>query len=115
MKNIDEDMINEALGLSVKKKHTTEVLTSFDLKELLSRGNTTRDSTSAERVSGLGAEPVRVHEHIDRIYQNGEIAQIFRVRVEIPYRLDFHMKRLVQIHLACTNIRLSCIHETVCK
>lgn len=61
----DEDLINEALGLKKKRKH--EVETDFDtpeMKLLLERGNTERDSEDIQRVAGLGGAPAKVHEHI---------------------------------------------------
>ena len=45
----------EALGMKPKRQRTYEGLEREELKALLSRGETERGSTDAERVSGLGA------------------------------------------------------------
>ena len=64
----DEDLINEALGLKKKRKvATTNDLDAIDIKALLARGGSGRDEdTDASRIQGLGAAPAKVHEHIER-------------------------------------------------
>jgi Multiple myeloma tumor-associated len=64
----DEDLINEALGLKKKRRHEVDAdLESDEMKQLLERGNTERDSTDIQRVIGLGGAPAKVHEHIQTL------------------------------------------------
>lgn len=66
----DDDVINEALGLKPKRKRIIETqLDSAEVKQFLSRGGmeTERSSVDIERVQGLGAAPVKVHDHIERL------------------------------------------------
>jgi hypothetical protein len=67
MKQNDDDLINEALGLKPRKrKFVDNQLQKDDLKRLFSRGETERASVDIERIEGLGAAPAKFHEHIDR-------------------------------------------------
>jgi Multiple myeloma tumor-associated len=64
----DEDLINEALGLKKKRRHEVDAdLESDEMKQLLERGNTERDSTDIQRIIGLGGAPAKVHEHIQTL------------------------------------------------
>lgn len=64
----DEDLINEALGLKKKRRHEIDAdLESDEMKQLLERGNTERDSTDIQRVVGLGGAPAKVHDHIQTL------------------------------------------------
>ena len=67
LKEKDEELINEALGIkSTRKKEVETNLDSVDLKHLLAKGNLERAGLEAERVEGLGAGAVKTHEHIPR-------------------------------------------------
>lgn len=68
MRQLDEDLLNETLGLTRKKSRVSNAqLDSGELKQLLERGTTERSSTDAERVKGLGAAPIKAHDHLDRV------------------------------------------------
>ena len=73
----DEDLINEALGL--KKKRRREVETDFDsveIRQLLEKGNTERDSEDTQRIIGLGGAPAKLHEHIETLsYHEKELVR----------------------------------------
>lgn len=63
----EDDIMNEALGLKPKRRRFDESqLDQAELKQLLSRGGTERASVDIERIEGLGAAPMRVHEHIEK-------------------------------------------------
>jgi hypothetical protein len=71
LKDLDEDLLNAALGIKAKKKWTGKAgLDEDDLKQLLARGATSgmREETEAEaeRIKGLGAAPMKFHDHIER-------------------------------------------------
>lgn len=67
MKQNDEDLINEALGIKARKRKFVEnQLHRDELKHLFSRGATERASVDIERIEGLGAAPTKTHEHIER-------------------------------------------------
>ena len=68
LKEKDEDLINEALGIKPKRKiEYSSTLDSTDLKFLLSKGNVERSGIEAtERIFGLGAAPVKTHEHVPK-------------------------------------------------
>jgi T-complex protein 1 subunit zeta len=62
----DEDLINESLGLKKKQRRNVDTnLDSMEIKQLLERGNTERGSDDIQRVEGLGGAPSKVHEHIE--------------------------------------------------
>jgi len=81
MREKDEDLICEALGVKSKKRKTesgsssssssasTSSLEAAEIAALLQRGGTNelRGSTDIERVSGLGAAPAKTHDHIDKL------------------------------------------------
>lgn len=63
----DDDLLNEALGLKPKKRKFVETnLDNMDLKLLLAKGEIERNSAHAERIEGLGAAPTKSHEHIEK-------------------------------------------------
>lgn len=71
MKDLDEDLLNSALGIKAKKKWTGKAsLDEDDLKQLLARGSTAGvredEEVETERVKGLGAAPTKFHDHIER-------------------------------------------------
>jgi len=66
MRENDEALIAEALGLKPKRQKQYDTLDKSDLKVLLAKGETERASTDIERVQGLGAAPTKFHDHIDR-------------------------------------------------
>ena len=75
----DEDLINEALGL--KKKRRREVETDFDsveIRQLLEKGNTERDSEDIQRIIGLGGAPAKLHEHIETLSYHEKELERFR-------------------------------------
>lgn len=68
LKEKDEELINEALGIKPKRRREVETnLDSVDLKHLLAKGSLERAGLEAERVEGLGAGAVKTHEHIPRV------------------------------------------------
>jgi T-complex protein 1 subunit zeta len=71
----DEDLINETLGLKKKQRRNVDTdLDSSEIKQLLERGNTERGSDDIQRVEGLGGAPSKVHEHIETLsYYEKEI------------------------------------------
>lgn len=67
IKQNDDDLLNEALGIKQRKRKFVEnQLQKDELKQLFSRGETERASIDIERVEGLGAAPSKTHEHIER-------------------------------------------------
>ena len=65
MREQDDELINEALGLKPKKQRRSGYeLDSADMKYLLERGNTERNTTDIERVNGLGLGVTKRHDHI---------------------------------------------------
>lgn len=67
MRLLDEDLLNETLGLTKKRSRGGDIkLDSVEMKQLLERGSTERNETDAERIEGLGAAPAKQHEHITR-------------------------------------------------
>ena len=71
----DEDLINEALGLKKKvRRDVTTDLDAIEMKQLLERGNSERGTEDIQRVEGLGGAPSKVHEHIETLsYYEKEI------------------------------------------
>ena len=66
LKEKDEELINEALGIKTNKKRDFATsLEGVDLK-LVSRGFAERSGDDVERVQGLGAGETRTHEHIKK-------------------------------------------------
>ena len=74
LKELDEELINSALGIKTKPKQytTTNELDTDELKVLLSRGSTGRTEVDAERVEGLGKAPVVRHELSGKILSQVE-------------------------------------------
>jgi hypothetical protein len=66
MRENDQALIDEALGLKPKRRVHHDSLEKDELKVLLARGTTERGSIDIERVQGLGAAPAKFHEHIER-------------------------------------------------
>eukprot|EP00981_Chlorochromonas_danica_P002533 scaffold487_cov178-Ochromonas_danica.AAC.21 len=67
LRDLDNDLLNASLGIKAEKKWTASSnLESEDLKQLLARGNLERSEVSAERIQGLGAAPMKFHDHIER-------------------------------------------------
>lgn len=65
LKERDDDMIGEALGVKSKRKREySTALDPVDVKQYLSKGALERGGLNEERVMGLGAAPARTHEHI---------------------------------------------------
>lgn len=64
----DEDLINEALGLKKKQRRNVDAdLNPIEMQQLLERGTTERDSEDIQRVQGLGGAPAKTHEHIETL------------------------------------------------
>ena len=84
LKEKDEELINEALGIQSKRKREVETnLDSMDLKHLLAKGNLERAGLEAERVEGLGAGAIKTHEHIPRVtYLEKEINKLKGVSLD---------------------------------
>lgn len=78
MKDLDEDLLNDTLGIKAKRKWTgSSTIDNDDLKQLLAKGATERTEVDIERVQGLGAAPTKFHEHIERkTYLEREIEKL---------------------------------------
>ena len=91
----DEDLINEALGL--KKKRRREVETDFDsveIRQLLEKGNTERDSEDIQRIIGLGGAPAKLHEHIETLsYHEKELIRVKDGSSSSSSKLDSSIKQ----------------------
>jgi hypothetical protein len=69
MKDLDDDLLNAALGIkNHKRKWTaTDKADNDDLKYLLARGKIERsEAEETDRIKGLGGDPLKFHEHIER-------------------------------------------------
>ncbi len=67
IREMDEDLINASLGIkSTRKKVYNTSLDNVEVKQYLSRGDIERADHDAERVQGLGAAPVKLHDHIEQ-------------------------------------------------
>lgn len=67
LKEQDEDLINQAIGIKVQKRKFVEnQIDDTELKQILAKGNIERESVDIERVKGIGSAPVKVHDHIER-------------------------------------------------
>jgi len=68
IKAYEEDMLAQQLGLAVKRRRVggegATRLEQAEVDALLARGESTREQTDVERVSGLGAAPSKRHEHV---------------------------------------------------
>lgn len=65
-RQMDNELLNEALGLQTKKTRTSQ-LSRDDMNYLMSKGKMERDDYDIERVQGLGAASSRGHDHIEKI------------------------------------------------
>lgn len=67
IKQQEEDMLNQQLGLAVKKRRSgDQQLDQAEIDALLARGESSREQTDVERVEGLGAAPSKRHDHIPK-------------------------------------------------
>lgn len=67
VKEQEEDMINEALGIKTKKrKFEQPQLQEDEIKHLFAKGGREIDTVDIERIEGLGAASARRHDHIPR-------------------------------------------------
>ncbi len=66
MKEMDEDLLNAALGMQVKRAIRAPALDSVELKQLVGKGTIEREEHEIERIRGLGAAPAKTHEHIEK-------------------------------------------------
>eukprot|EP01031_Cornospumella_fuschlensis_P025818 gene25817-31180_t len=83
LRDLDDDILNAALGVKAEKKWTSSAsLDSDDLKVLLARGNMERSEVMAERVQGLGAAPLKLPEYVHRV--TGVEREIKRLKGELP-------------------------------
>lgn len=66
LKRHDEELIQQAIGGGPprKIKGKSRELDASEVKQLLARGGVEREGVDVERVSGLGAEPSRGHDHL---------------------------------------------------
>lgn len=78
IREMDDELLNGALGLKTSKKRTYETsLDNEEIKYYLSRGETERGEHDIGRVKGLGAAPSKHHEHIERMsFAEREIQRI---------------------------------------
>ena len=68
LKEQDEDLINQAIGVKVQKRKFVEnQIDETELKQILSKGNIERESIDIERVKGIGSAPVKSHDHIEKV------------------------------------------------
>lgn len=66
LRALDEDLLNDALGIRAKRKwNETESLDQDEMRRLLSRGEIDRDNDE-QRVKGLGAAPAKGHDHVEK-------------------------------------------------
>ncbi|CAM9529252.1 unnamed protein product [Choristocarpus tenellus] len=65
----DDDLLNQALGLAPRAVVSRgNDLSKADLKQLLEKGATVgEDGMHDERISGLGAAPAKVHDHLPKL------------------------------------------------
>mmetsp|Transcript_52850 Transcript_52850/g.67771 ORF Transcript_52850/g.67771 Transcript_52850/m.67771 type:complete len:222 (-) Transcript_52850:214-879(-) len=67
IKQMEDDMLNEELGLAVKKRRVgNQQLDQTEINMLLARGESSREQTDVERIEGLGAAPSKRHDHIPK-------------------------------------------------
>ena len=71
IKEMEEDMLNQELGLASKKRSVTgQELDKQEIDTLLTRGSTSRSDNDVERISGLGASASR------RVDQSGKMSLV---------------------------------------
>eukprot|EP00428_Durinskia_dybowskii_P062247 CAMPEP_0170368848 /NCGR_PEP_ID=MMETSP0117_2-20130122/7670_1 /TAXON_ID=400756 /ORGANISM="Durinskia baltica, Strain CSIRO CS-38" /LENGTH=243 /DNA_ID=CAMNT_0010623531 /DNA_START=54 /DNA_END=785 /DNA_ORIENTATION=- len=88
MRELDGDMLNEALGIrTTKKRQYSDTLDAEEMKQLMARGQLERDeSENTERIKGLGAAPAKTHEHLERIsHLEMQIQRLKEGKKEIVY------------------------------
>jgi hypothetical protein len=67
LRDLDDDLMNESLGIRAKRKwNEKEGLDKDDVKYLLAKGDSLRSDVDVERKQGLGAAPMKFHEHLER-------------------------------------------------
>lgn len=67
MREQDDELLDETLGLKPKKRRVSGTLDATDMKYLLNKTeNFDRGDQDAERIKGLGAAPIRTHDHVPR-------------------------------------------------
>lgn len=68
LRALDEDLLNDALGIRAKRKwNETESLDQDEMRRLLSRGEIDRDEgEQVQRIKGLGAAPSKGHDHVEK-------------------------------------------------
>jgi T-complex protein 1 subunit zeta len=69
LRALDEDLMNEALGIRATKKwNERETLDKDEMRMLLAKGATNKaeEDEQVERSKGLGAGSAKFHEHLDR-------------------------------------------------
>ena len=65
---MEDELLNEELGLAMKKRRVGyQQLDTAEIKLLLARGESTRERTDVERVEGLGAAPAKRHDHVPKM------------------------------------------------
>jgi hypothetical protein len=87
MKELDDEMLNNALGIKTsKKRQYVDTIDSEEMKQLMARGLLERDDAEqSERIKGLGAAPAKLHEHIDKIsYLERQIQRLKEGKKEEP-------------------------------
>lgn len=68
MRQQDEYLLSEAMGIKPKKQRVIDnSLEASEMKRLLEKGSIDRNDLNVERIRGLGAAPIKVHDHIERI------------------------------------------------
>lgn len=68
IKQMEDDMLNQELGVAVKKRRIEDQkLDQSEINMLLSRGESSREQTDVERIEGLGAAPSKRHDHIPKM------------------------------------------------
>lgn len=93
MKDLDDDLLNQALGIKTKRRRLdNNNLDSDEMKQLLARGGLERSDTSAERIEGLGSAPAKFHDHIERTSVNERNIQ--RLKAGLPMESYNDMYRL---------------------
>ena len=89
LKLMEEDMLNQELGLAVKKRRVGgQALEQSEIDALLARGETSRSQTDVERISGLGAAASRrVDQTSQPSFAEKELARRQQVEMERMLRM----------------------------
>jgi hypothetical protein len=89
MRQNDQALIDEALGIKPKRQKHYDDLDQTELKALLAKGTTERGSLDVERVQGLGAAPAKFHDHIERytprVYCTNNIIAVLSYTILLSY------------------------------